>query len=193
MSYTSKDGINPYVMYDDLDFALIGAKLTENAGTCDYDWNENGVIFQPNGSIANENDRVISSRQLYHKINLNEPLYPHIHWRQSTTNNVVFTLQYRIQDNNATYNTTWTTMTARANGDSVFTYPGTGDFNQITKFNTATDGTGDYSIDISSLGISATIQIRLTRTDSTTGDVLGTFMDFHAGYDAHGSRFEYAK
>ena len=43
------------------------------------------------------------------------------------------------------------------------------------------------------MGISSTVQIQFARTDSATGDVLGTFADAHIERDTIGSREQFAK
>ena len=49
------------------------------------------------------------------------------------------------------------------------------------------------SVRWSAAEISSTIQIRLSRTDSTTGDIEATFVDGHVESNSFGSRQEYIK
>lgn len=171
-------------MWDDLVGSLIGRKLSSVSGKVDYNWSENAIKFQPSGNIATANDRVIFNYQYPHAAKENGNMRLHIHWEQVNANKIEFTVQYRIQSNNASKTTSWTTVTANSSDDSVFTYPGSGTLNQITEL---------CSVDMTGAGISATVQFRLVRDDSTVGDILGTFIDAHIERDMIGSRTEYSK
>ena len=188
MSFKTRYGINTDLMYDDIPGQLIGLRLFSSPGTVDFEWDENGIIFEPNGSISSQNDRILINIQYPHQAKMNGKLYPHIHWEQVSSNDVIFTMQYRIQSNGVSKETTWTTMTASAVNDSIFTYT-SGTLNQITKFKNGSD----YFIDMSGKSISSTLQFRLTRTDATAGNVIGTFFDLHYEIDSYGSRLEYIK
>ena len=78
---------------------------------------------------------------------------------------------------------TWVTATANLVADSVYPYV-SGTLDQITRI------TG---IDMTGSGISATVQFRLARTDSTSGDILAVFVDAHVERDTVGSRTEFVK
>jgi hypothetical protein len=174
-------------VWDDLSASLIGRRLFATAGTVDYDYDENAVTFDEEGDITDANDRVGFSRQYPHKAiyGTGAVLKPHLHFEQDRTDNVTFTLRYRIQSNNTTKTTSWTTITADYSSDLIFTYPGSGTFNNILAF---------PGIDMSSASISATIDLQFTRTDSLGGDlVYGKFFDLHCPFDTAGSREEYVK
>lgn len=177
-------------VYDDKAYQLIGRRLSSSVGRVDYDWNEQAVIFQNNGDIANINDLVGINAEYPHEAKEDGKIYPHLHWWQtSATDAIVFTLAYRIQKNGSAKETTWTQMTAEALTDSVLPYT-SGTMNQITKFK---DASNNYYIDLNDMGLSATIQFRLTRTDSVSGDVSGIFFDFHYEKETLGSRQEFVR
>ena len=169
-------------MWDDLTGSLIARRLESTAGKLQYDYNDNAIIMQSGGSIANNTDRLIFNFQKPHGAKTDSVFRLHIHWEQVSANNIEFTLQYRIQNNGDAKNETWTTLTADS-ADNVFTYT-SGTLNQITLL-------GDIPWNTSS--ISATCQFRVARTDVTTGDIKATFVDGHVERDNIGSRQEYIK
>ena len=171
-------------VWEDLVNSLIGKKLFSNTGTVDYDYDNNAIKFQPGGTIADAKDVVNWNYQKLHGIKAISDMMLHIHLRQSTANKVVFELDYRIQKNNAVWATAWETLTCNTTDDAVFTYPGTGNFNQILIF---------PAIDLTGTNVSDIVQFKMTRTDATTGNVLATYVDAHCEFDTDGSRTEWAK
>lgn len=170
--------------WDDLVGNLVGRRIESTAGKINYNWTENTITFQSGGSISTSADRIMSNLQYPHGAKADGCFYFHVHWEQPDDTGYVFTLQYRIQSNGQIKETDWTTLTATAGTDDIFTYPGTGTFNQITAFD---------AIDMSDAGISATLQYRFARTDSEIGDIEATFLDVHIEYDMFGSREQYVK
>jgi len=171
--------------WDDLVNSLVGKRLSSTSGKVDYDYDENAIKFQSGGNIATSNDRVVFNLQYPHACVVDGEMRLHIHWEQPDATVRQFSVQYRIQENGATKATTWTTVVVDTDdgGASVFTYV-SGTLNQITKLAT---------IDMTGASISATVQFRLARTDSETGNILGTFVDAHVERDTHGSRTEFVK
>lgn len=170
---------------------LFGKKLAATTGRVDYDWDENAIKFQNNGSITTINDRVGANLEVNHdlKVGTDITLKPHIHWFQEVASGAVtafeLTMRYRIQNNNAAKTTAWTTVTLTAGTDDVFDFTGESDgtYNQLSRFPDIT----------ATVGISDTIQFQLARTDSLSGDMLVYFMDVHAMVDSFGSDGELAK
>lgn len=172
---------------------LFGKRLNSVAGTVDYDYDENAIVFSPSGSLADANDRIGGNQEINHffKVGSSITFKPHIHWWQQVTSNavlpIVFSMRYRVQKNNTAKTTGWTTITADAGagGDDAFDFTSGADglYNQITKFD-------DITIDCS---ISDTIQIQMTRTDAQVGDVSVYFLDIHGQVDSTGSDDEYTK
>ncbi len=172
------------VGWDDLAGSLIARRLESTQGTLQYNYNENTITMQTGGEITDSRDRLIFNFQKPHGMSDSETMNLHIHWEQVNTNKIEFTLQYRVQSNNEAKNTTWTTVVRNSTDDSAFAYT-SGTLNQITKL---------AEIDLSSVNISSTVQFRLARTDSTTGDIEAVFVDAHVPYDQdRGSRQEYVK
>jgi len=171
-------------MWDDITVSLIAQNLESNTGTVDYNFAENTIIMQRNGNITNASDRLIFNFQKPHAAKPNSEMRLHIHWEQPSAVNFVWTIQYRIQNNNAPKTTAWQTVTAQSNTDSVYTYPGTGVFNQITRL---------VAVDLSAVGISSTVQFRVCRTDANAVDINATFIDAHIEYDSNGSETDYGK
>lgn len=172
------------IAWDDLTNSLIASRLDSVVGGLQYNYDNNSITMNSAGDISNAQDRLVFNMQKPHAMSDFETMNLHIHWEQVNTNQVEFTVQYRVQSNNSAKTTVWTTATANSTDDSAFTYPGSGTFNQITRL---------VNIDLSSYSISSTVQVRLARTDSTTGDIEAVFVDAHVPYDQLGSRQEYVK
>ncbi len=174
------------VLYDDIIGNVFGARLNSTAGKVDYSWDENALKFQPGGNITNRADRIQINMQMPHKMVFGSAAFfsLHFHWWQEDTVQRTLTLQYRIQNNNEAKNTTWQTITAvTGTGSDVFGYT-SGVLNQITYF---------PEIDVTGVDISSTIQWRMARTDSETGDLLAYFVDAHYAIDSDGSMDEWSK
>jgi len=179
-------------VWKDMVTDLFGRRLNSVAGTVDYDYDDNALVFSPNGGIADANDRVGGNQEINHefKVGSNITFKPHIHWWQPVASNavgsIVFTARYRLQRNGYAKEDDWTTITAEAGtSDDIwdFTSEEDGLYNQITRFD-------DITVDC---GISDTLQFQLTRTDSVSGDVSVIFFDTHGMVDSDGSDDEIAK
>ena len=173
--------------WDDLVGSLVARRLESTQGKLQYDYEESAIEMQSGGSISNNTDRLIFNFQKPHAMSNEAPdntMNLHIHWEQPDDTIREFTVQYRVQENGQPKNTTWTTVVIAANNtNNAFIYT-TGTANQITKL---------VDIDLSGYAISSTVQFRVARTDSETGDILATFIDAHIPYDQIGSRQEYVK
>lgn len=169
--------------WDDIVNSLVGRRLFSNVGTIDYNYNENAIKMQPNGDINDRNDRVIFDLQYPHAAIVDGRMNLHIHWFQENANRIEFTVQYRIQKNGQPKTSVWAEIIANSDDHNVFTYV-SGALNQITEL---------VSVDMAGAGISATVQFRITRSDSTVGDILATFVDSHIERDMGGSHQEYVK
>lgn len=169
--------------WDDIVNSLIGRRLYSTQGTIDYDYNENAMILSDDGDINNINDRVVFNLQYPHRSKSIGTMNLHIHWEQANAINREFTVQYRVQSNGQPKTTSWTSIVSNSNVNSVFSYT-SGTINQITRL---------VDVDMIGAGISATVQFRLTRSDSNGGTILGTFVDAHVESDMSGSREEFVK
>lgn len=180
-------------VWKDMIMGIFGQRLNSTAGKVDYDYDENAIVFSPSGNIATTADRVGGNQEINHEMKVGSSLtfYPHLHWWQQVTSNavlpIVFTMRYRVQNNNSGKTTAWTTITADAGagGDDVFDFTAEADglYNQITKFDSITI----------TVGISDTIQMQMTRTDAQVGDVSAYFLDVHGEVDSDGSDAELSK
>lgn len=172
--------------WEDLVGSLIARRLESNSGKLNYNYDENAITMQSGGRITNRNDRLIFNFQKPHGMtNTGETMNLHIHWEQDTTNDIEFTIQYRIQSNGVLKNTVWETVVRNSNDNNTYVYPGSGTFNQITRL---------VELDLVEVGLSASIEFRLARTDSTSGDINAVFIDAHVPYDqGRGSEGEYTK
>ncbi len=172
-------------VWDDMVSDLFGRRLLSTAGKVDYDYGENAIVFSSGGSISTANDRVCGNQQILHKFKIGAVTFkPHIHWFQDAATAYELTLQYRHQVNGVAQTTEWTPIELTAGGTSdVWTYPGSGVFNQITRF-------PSISLTVSP---SDTIQFQMARTDSLGGSMAVYFMDMHGEIDTMGSRTEYTK
>ena len=170
-------------VWDDVVNSLVGKRLFSVVGKIDYDYEENAIVMQPGGAITSQDDRLIFNLQYPHASIVDGQMRLHIHWEQANTNQIDFTVQYRIQKNGQAKTTAWTTATANSVSNSVFTYV-SGTLMQITEL---------VNVDMTGAGISATVQFRLARTDVTTGNILATFVDAHVEKDMDGSRQPFVK
>lgn len=196
----TKRGKN-YIYWNDVVNSLIGRRLTSTSGRVDYNYAENTITFQNNGTAGSINDAVIWNIEYNHEMlqenyddgegfTLSPQVRPHIHWEQPADLPYEFTLRYRIQYNGQAKTTAWNELTLNAQTDSVFTYV-SGILNQISSFK---NGSGENVILLNSgEALSATIQFQMWRTDSESGDVEVTFVDCHAPNDRGGSEGEYSK
>ncbi len=169
--------------WDDVVGSLVARRLESTSGKLNYNWSENTITMQSGGNITNTSDRLMFSQQFPHKARLGSEMRLHIHWEQVSTNKIVWSGQYRIQSNGAAKTTGWTNFSANSTDDSVFPYV-SGTFNQITEL---------VQVDMTGASISATLEFRLARTDTTSGDIEATFVDSHYEIDTFGSRAEYVK
>lgn len=173
------------IVFEDLIGNLFGRKLYSTVGTLDYDYDEQMIKFQPSGDLTDKNDRIMFNIQLIHSMDFDDDSFfkMHLHWLQVSSTTFTLEGEYRILNNGEAAGTTWTSFSADTSSDSLFTYS-SGRLNQITVF---------PEIDISSCNISSIVQIRFTRTDGNTGNMLISFADAHVAIDSDGSRTEWSK
>jgi len=177
-------------VWDDVVGSLIARRLTSTVGRLNYNYEENSITMQNNGDPADKDDRLIFNYQYPHAAVQTDATLGtqavqrlHIHWEQVSTNRIEWQTDYRYQINGQPKNTTWTTVTANSVDDSAFSYV-SGTLNQITAL---------AEVLIPANSLSATVQYRLTRIDTTTGDIEAVFVDAHVQFDSDGSRQEYTK
>ncbi len=194
-----KDGVhlvNNATVWKDMVGDLFSKKLYSAVGKVDYDWDQQAIVFQPGGDPSVRDDRVHYNIQVDHQYKVSPDsstaitFKPHIHWFQfDTALQATFQLDYRVLRNGASLDSTaaWTSVTVTTNsGSDAFPFAldvGHDLFVQITHFP-----------DINEVvGLSDTIQCRITRTDANVGNVLVFFADMHGEIDSLGSNEEMIK
>ena len=186
--YDGDQAVN--IGWDDITTSLIGRRLNSIAGSVNYNYAENSVTFSQNGDITNTNDTIVFNVQKPHAMLDTGSFRFHVHWWQDFDGimNPTFTYRYRIQSNGSLKTTSWTTVNVTSSvSNEAFNRPtGAGEIiNQLTRL-------GD--IDLSTSGLSATVQFQFTRSDAGGGTIDITFLDSHYPTDQErGSRQEYIK
>ena len=112
--------------WDDLVGSLVARQLTSVVGTLQYNWDNSSITMQPGGTIDDQNDRLIFNFQYPHHAITDGLMKLHIHWEQASTDQIEWTIQYRIQNNLGAKTEAWTTCTANPTNDSIAAYPGSG-------------------------------------------------------------------
>jgi hypothetical protein len=116
--------------------------------------------------------------QFPHSYALGTSVYPHVHWRQTTTGSVVFKIDYIWFDLGAIVPTVYNTYIMSTN---AFPYT-SGSIHQLTGGSTPISGS-------SITGISSIMLIKLYRDDNTyTGPALTYQFDLHIRKDSLGSK-----
>ena len=169
--------------WDDIVGSLISSRLYSVVGKLDYNFANNSITMQSGGSIGDVNDRLIFSFQYPHAAKVNGTMNLHIHWEQYDDLEREFTIEYRIQNNGSAKTEAWTQVIVTSPPNDLVPYV-SGTINQITKL---------VDVDMTGASISATVQFRLARTDTSLGDIEATFIDAHVERDMNGSREEYVK
>lgn len=171
--------------FDDLATTIVGKRLSSSVGKVQQDYDELSIVFEPNGNPDSKLDTIGFSLQKMHAIKQDSVARLHIHWVQKSTHALEFTVRYRIQENGKPKTTAWTGVICPCDSTTnAFPYDNSGEMNQITPL---------VDIDWSAAGLSSTLQIKITRTDSVSENIEGTFVDVHVEYNALGSRTEYSK
>lgn len=112
---------------------------------------------------------------------------PHVHWIQPAAGNVVWQLEYRVMPAvGGVFPGAWVSVSSET---GVSTYPGSGDWVQITAF---------PAIDMTGFGLSSMVLFRLSRVggdalDTLAADVHLLEFDIHHLVDRFGSVSEFSK
>ena len=173
-------------VFDDITGQLTGENLFETPGKADYSFTESCVTFAPSGAISVDGDCVVISFQLPHSAKTDASILPHIHWEQTDAIARTFVYRYRVQSSGVAKTSAWSsdvTVSTATGGVNVFSYT-SGTLNQKSKLG---------SISLIGAGLSAIVQLRLTRTDAVAGNMNVTFIDCHYEKDAFGSNTESSK
>jgi len=168
-------------IWDDIQNSLVGRSLSSTAGKVDYDWAENAISFDPSGDIDVQNDCVIFNLQMPHARKDGTAVRLHMHWEQIDAVAREFTVRYRVQEQGAAKQASWTDAVVDITASPAFVYS-SGTLNQITGL-----------VNITVPDLSDVVQFRVTRTDAIANPIRVTFIDAHIEMDSEGSRQEYVK
>lgn len=180
--------------WDEISHPLFAARLDTSSGRIDYNFDELTVDFADNARYDDEPANVVI--QAPHSWKLGGGVRPHIHWIQTLDAIPNILIAYRAYNNNELVPASFT-LKALTSDDVVFTYPGSGSFQQIIEFNL------DHSV-FQDLNISFTFDCKIYR-DSANASGLFSGVDIYSGvwsakyYDIHwekdtnGSREEFVK
>ena len=150
----------------------------------DFDYTNLGLLFPQN----DETEIIYIADQMPHAWSGSDgrrtSLFPHVHYIQDESGEPVFELQYRFYGNGDTV-PSFTTIDTSQGAGPVFSYA-SGSMLQILRF---------PEIVVEGMGSSTWYDMLFYRQtgDGITGDVLVKGFDWHALFDALGSRGEYRK
>jgi len=170
-------------VWEDVTFPMTAERLDSTAGTLNYNYDEATITMGGGGDISASSDTLMFVCQIPHKIKLDSVADLHIHWEQPADQAYTFDVEYRIQSNGSAKTTAWTAISNIGMTNNVFPYT-SGTLIQITDL---------VDIDLTGIGISDLIQVKLTRSDATAGNIEAIAVDFHFEIDSLGSRQEYVK
>ena len=169
--------------WDDLVGSLVARRLESTSGKLQYNYNNSSITMESGGNISNTSDRLIFNNQIPHAFVADSTMNLHMHWEQIDAVAREFTVQYRIQKNSEAKTLTWNDVVIDSSVNNVFPYV-SGTINQITRL---------VNVDLTGCSISDTVQFRLARTDSVSGDIEAVFVDAHVERNTIGSRQEFVK
>lgn len=147
-------------------------------GKPSFDYTNVGYLFPQNDS-----DEVLYTIiQMPHAWKQGSDVFPHIHWKQSANQTVLFKIDYKWINIDNSVPLEFTTISL----DSIRIPYTSGDIHQISECSNPISGTGKL--------ISSLLLIKIYRDDNTyTGDVLAWDFDLHYQVNSMGSRLEYIK
>jgi hypothetical protein len=169
--------------WDDQTFPLIAYRLEATTGTLAYNYANNSITMSASGTIGDDPDTLTFTSQIPHKAKANSDCHLHIHWEQPADQAYTFDVRYRIQENGSAKTASWSTTETITMTGNKFTYV-SGTLIQITEL---------LVISLSGLNPSDLIQVQMTRSDATSGDIEAIAVDFHYEIDMLGSSSEYTK
>jgi hypothetical protein len=170
------------VYWDDLRFPASGLNPPGPTGAPSTDTDTGLLVFA--GSATNTTAGIA---QLPHAWSEGSEIRPHVHWIQPAAGNVLWQLEYLLLPAyDGPYAGTFTTITQ---DDAVGTYPGTGDYVNISAF---------PAIDMTGYTLSSMVVFKLSRVggdalDTISADVKLLEFDIHIQLSTHGSRQEFVK
>lgn len=179
--FNKLDQVKDREYWDDLRFPAAGLKPPGNISDPSLDADSGLLVF-----AGNSTNMMAGLAQMPHSWAEGTHIEPHVHWVQPGPGDVVWQLDYRLMPAiGAAFPPEWTTVTST---DARSTYPGSGDWVQITAF---------PDIDMTGYEISAMVLFRLSRLGGDAADTLGDIrlleFDIHYMRDLPGSLERYVK
>jgi len=161
-------------VYDDFRFPATTSKVSPVSNKPDFDETNVGLLFDPD-SI----ETIYLIAQLPHSWKEGSSIEPHIHWQPTSTNtgSVVWRMEYKWTNINATESGSWTTVDITTAAD------GTTGKHQYASFG-AVSGSGKTASSIISFKIS---RQATNVSDTYTADALYKEFDFHYAKDKLGA------
>lgn len=180
--------------WDEISQSAIAANLFSVAGRIDYNYTELTIDFSDSARYPNEPLGVVI--QSPHAREAGSDVRPHIHWIQNSSDMPNILVAYRLYNNNQAVPGSWTLKALKAT-DNAFTYPGSGNIQQITSFNLPS---GTFA----NMGLSFTFDCKIYRdtanastlfagADGYSGNWSLKYYDIHFEKDMTGSRQEFIK
>lgn len=157
---------------------IAGAKLDSAAGKIDFDFNEGMLKFQDSADVNNNNDSLQLSFQVNHNIyrGAGAVAKPHLHIIQTSTITPKWKVEYKIL-NTGVIKPVWSVLVADG-GVEAMPYT-SGDLDQVIIL---------PDIDISGVGLSARILLRVWHSGTVSGSVLVSAIDCHVPVYKLGSK-----
>lgn len=180
--------------WDEVSQSFVGANIFTVAGRVDYNFTELTLDFAGNARYPEEPVGIVI--QALHARKAGSDIRPHIHWIQTSANQPNILIAYRFYNNGEAVPSSWT-LKALTASDNKFTYPGSGNIQQITEFNLAA---GTFA----SMGLSFTFECKIYRDSANTSGLFSgidtysgvwsaKYYDIHYEKDMIGSREEFVK
>jgi len=170
-------GIYPDTYFDDLQYQMVGQRLTSPSSDIIYSTYYNYVIFKKTADYPD--DYLIMAIQMSHRWKIGTVVYPHIHWLQTAATMPNFLINYNWEVQGAAESNSFTLQPHTAN---AFTWSA-GSLNQITKFGSITPPAG--------AGLSDILFIYIFRdVANDSGEFAGAEVDANVQDDAYTSSFD---
>ena len=164
--------------YNDIVFEFTPTRVNPTTSRPDFDYTNIGLLFPRNDS----SEAIFITVQLPHSWKEGTTIFPHVHVRQSASQQAVFKADYIWYNAGDIIPTVWQTYIMN---EYAMDYV-SGSIFQIVKGANGIDGTGKE--------ISSILKIKLYRDDNVyVGDMLADQFDIHIEIDAFGSLTQYEK
>lgn len=188
-----KAGMYADTYFDDLQYQMVGQKLTSPSSNIIYSTYYNYVNFKKTSDYPD--DYLVMAIQMSHRWKIGTVVYPHIHWLQTAAAMPNWLINYAWQIQGAAENSTYTLQPHTAN---TYTWS-SGSLNQITKFGSITPPEGAGLSDILMIYIFRDVANDSGKFAGAEVDVdvqdnaLASSFDIHFEIDSAGSDTEYTK